>query len=166
MGVQALPPLPPAAPPSPCCVHHGVAGVIPPSPCTMCNGREWPLPSRPLLPCPRPAHSDRTGGGATTPWWGPQNPGWGPTDPGRGPKNPLHCDPCVEGCGARRRAVQPDSSPSFPPSPPPWLRRRGPHVRFRPLSPLFRYTGSAIRQECEGAPHCPKRPPPPHTSWR
>ena len=59
-----------------------------------------------------------------------------------------------------RRAVAPDAEPSPPPCPPPQLGRRGPHVRNEPASPVYRYTGSAGRQESGGAPHCPKRPPP------
>ena len=115
----------------------------------MRHGPEWPL----SLP---PSHASRTEterGGANGPWVGPPEPLAGPQEPQRSYSN-------VEVGVTSRRAVTPDAEPSPPPCPPPQLGRRGPHVRFEPASPVYRYTGNAGRHECGGAPHCPKRPAP------
>ena len=137
MGVQALPPLPPAA-----CIMALDESYLPPhAPCVMAASGLCPPAHSSLALAP---HTVTERGGGQRPLGG-------------APRTPYTVTPAwrvVEPAGERSHLTRP------PVPPPPRLGRRGPHVRFEPASPLFRYTGSAGRQECGGAPHCPKRPPP------
>ena len=142
MGVQALPPLPPAA-------------------CIMA-WRESYLP--PYAPCVMAASGLCLSLLTLTERGGPTAPGWGP-------QNPWRSDARLEGGGARRCAVRGPATllrlaatPCPPPGPPPV-----PHPHWggaartcgsSPRRPLLHYTDSAGRQESGGAPHCPERPPP------
>ena len=141
VGVQALPPLPPAA-----CIMAWRESYLPPyAPCVMAasglclslltlteRGGRRPLGGAPRTP------------GAATPDWRVVGPACARFEP---PPPSFHWP-------------RPPVPPRSPPCPPPRLGRRGPRVRFEPAPPLVALYGQCGPPGERRGPALPRAPPP------
>ena len=118
----------------------------------MCHGREWPLPPLPHTKTGRGGGRRHLGGAPRTP--AAAAPDWRVVGPAGARSEPA--PPSIH------LPRPPDPPPCPPPVPHPGWGSAARACGSSPRRPLLHYTGIAGRQECGGAPHCPKRPPPPH----
>ena len=126
----------------------------------MCQGREWPFPTRPLLPCPRPAHSDRTGGGRRPLRGAPSTLSGDPRTLGGAPRTPYTMTPAwrvVEPAAERSHLTQP---PVPPPVPHPGWGGAARTCGSSPRRPSFVIQAVRPARSAEGPRTAPSAPPP------